>query len=396
MDKTLRSILWILIILVVLSSISAGWFFVAKERLYDEYVNLEVLFKTSMERLNRELASSNKENIELGSRLQAVERELASLQSRNKDLKAQYEDLLREKGELDRELVRVKKGKFFLEGKLKEMESDGFVAGLLKEKTLLEVGLKRLQDSLVPKDLEIGRLREDVAGLNLMLSKTSEEKDLLGERIEDSTKVAEILSMDLLREKDRNKEKMQEFANIQIKNRVLETRISELEEANDRFNRVLVEKKDAELKISKMETDLEHKKHEIEKLKIALEYKSQDTRELRAEAYHAPEEVELPPIVLQREDHVVSEFSRSSIGKIEGPSALKGRIVTINREHDFAVIDLGREHGIDEGYRFDVYRDKTWIASIEVIQTREKIAAADIKDVEPGSRIEIDDTVIKR
>ena len=65
MDKTLRSILWILVGLVVLSSFSTAWFFLSKERLYNEYTNLEELFKATMDKLSTEITLANHEKTEL-------------------------------------------------------------------------------------------------------------------------------------------------------------------------------------------------------------------------------------------------------------------------------------------------------------------------------------------
>ncbi|NQT75695.1 MAG: hypothetical protein HQ566_04145 [Candidatus Omnitrophica bacterium] len=371
MDKTLRSILWILVGLVVLSSFSTGWFFMAKENLYDEYVSLETLFKTSMERLNREIASSNKNRMELKSKLEAVEKELSVLESRNIKLEFQHEKLLSEKDDLKEEVARVKKGKFFLEKKVKDMESDNFMAGLLREKVVLEVELKRLKDERAPKDAEIERLKNDIMDLDIKLSQSEQEKDLLAQKISDSTTVAEILSKDLLKEKDRNKEDRREAENIKIENRILKTRLADLEK------------------------DTEDKGREINKMKVALD-RTRDAREFRAEAYHAPAEVELPPIVLQRDDYGASTGTSSAIEWTQKRSSLEGRIVTVNREHDFVVIDLGEQDGIDIGTRFDVYRGDLFIGSLEAIQARKGISACDIKDVKQGFYIEIDDLVIKR
>jgi len=69
MDRSLRSILWILVALVVLSSVTAGWFFITKERLYAAYTDLEGLFRATVERLNTELSSVTKENVELNAKL---------------------------------------------------------------------------------------------------------------------------------------------------------------------------------------------------------------------------------------------------------------------------------------------------------------------------------------
>ncbi len=371
MDRTLRSILWILVGLVVLSSFSTGWFFMAKERLYDEYVSLETLFKTSMERLNREIASSNKERMELKSKLEAVEQSLSVLESRNIKLEFQYEKVLSDRDDLKEEVARVKKGKFFLEKRVKEIESDNFIAGLLKEKVVLEVELRRLKGERAPKDAEIERLKKAIMDLDIKLSQSEQEKDVLAQKISDSTTVAEILSKDLLKEKDRNKEDRREAENIKIENRILKTRLADLEK------------------------DTEDKDREINKMKVALD-KTRDAREFRAEAYHAPAEVELPPIVLQRDDYGAGTDSSPPIEWRHRRSSLEGRIVTVNRDHNFVVIDLGKQDGIDTGTRFDVYRGDFVIGFLETIQTRKGISACDIKDVKQGFYIEIDDLVIKR
>ncbi len=54
-----------------------------------------------MKRLNRQLSSLDKENIELGSRLQMFEKELDILEARNRDLESQYGTLLSERDDLN-------------------------------------------------------------------------------------------------------------------------------------------------------------------------------------------------------------------------------------------------------------------------------------------------------
>ena len=197
MDKTLRSILWILVSLVLLSSFTAGWFFIAKEELYDEYVSLEDLFKTNMERLNREIVSLDEEKGDLKSRLNAMSRELSSLETRNEELKSKYKKLSKEKEALNKDLARVKKGKFFLEKRLKETESDYFVSDLLRQKVVMEVELKKLKEAFLPKELQIEELKKDKKDLEFQLSKAYEENLLAENKFEDATRVSEILSKDL-------------------------------------------------------------------------------------------------------------------------------------------------------------------------------------------------------
>ncbi len=142
-------------------------------------------------------------------------------------------------------------------------------------------------------------------------------------------------------------------------------------------------------KISKLEKG-------FDKLKKALTKKMKD-EEVRVEAYHTPDEVELPPIVLERGRQKVAKFTPLvPFEHMNKASGLKGRIVTVNRNHNFVVIDLGKDDGIQVGNSFSVYKGNRVVAYIEVIQARNKIAAADIKDIKEGYHIEIDDIVVKR
>ncbi len=393
MDKTLRSILWVLVALVLLSSFSTGWFFVAKERLYDRYIDLGHLFKTSMERSKKELAVSNKKNMELATKLSSVKKEMDILESKNKELETRYKEALKEKEGLDSNLAMVRKARFFLEKKLKERESDSFVAGILKEKVLAEVELERLKGSLAPKDLEITKLKQDNMNLEVALSKLKEEKDSLKEKLGDSTKVAQILSSDLLKEKGSREKDKKVFERTRVENRVLKTRLAELEKISDKFDNLAAEKNEIQSKISSLMRDVESKDKEISKLKLALGHKVQGAGELRAEAYHAPGEVELPPIVLKGKGYTAGEGAAVASGI---SLSLKGRIVSVNREHNFVVIDLGKQDGIGAGNVFEVYRAGLAIGSIKVIQTRQRIAAADIKDLKEGFHVEVSDIIARQ
>ncbi|MFH1646007.1 MAG: hypothetical protein ABIB11_06260 [Candidatus Omnitrophota bacterium] len=57
---------------------------------------------------------------------------------------------------------------------------------------------------------------------------------------------------------------------------------------------------------------------------------------------------------------------------------LKGEILTINREFDFVVINLGKEDGIDEGMLLDVQRGEDSFGQVEVETVKDHISAAAI------------------
>jgi hypothetical protein len=62
-------------------------------------------------------------------------------------------------------------------------------------------------------------------------------------------------------------------------------------------------------------------------------------------------------------------------------------------ENNFVIVDLGEQDGVKVGQTFNVFRNTEKIASLEVIQIRKEISAADIKSVTPGSKLKIGDLV---
>ena len=392
MDKTLRSILWILVGLVVLSSFSTAWFFLSKEKLYNEYTNLEELFKTTMDKLNTELTLATKEKTELNSKLQAIKEKFNTLEASHSTLKSEREAAVGERDSLKRDLASVKKGKAFLENRLKEMESDMFVANLLKQKVGLEVEIDSLKNDMAPKDREVSRLKAESMDRDLRLAKLQEEKNAIDQRLRNSEQVAQILSSDLLKEKDANKNDKAMSEKTAMENSALRFKISEFEGIAKEYNNLLAEKENMKTNLARLESDIEHKNREIDRFKIALQENAARSGEIRAETYHSPEEVDLPPIVAQK----TAKLTTPSLERIGENTELKGRIVTINKEHNFVVIDLGRQDGIGIGNKFNVYRGDTFLGSVEIIQARDRIAAADIKDLTEGMSIEINDTVVKR
>jgi len=396
MDKTLRSILWILVGLVVLSSLSTTWFFLAKERLYNEYTSLEELFKNTMERLNKEISAVNKEKTELKSKLSAIEEQFKTLQSSNDILKSEHEITVSERESLKRELASVKKGRAFLEKRLKEMESDMFVANLLKDKIGLEVEVQRLKNSISPREAELERIKSESLDKDARLSKLQKEKILTEQKLMDSEQVAQILSRDLVSERESVKEERSGFEKVALENNSLKAKIAGLAEIAREYNTILAEKENMKTVISRLENSIASKEEAINKFRVALQETAGQNQGFRLEAYHSPEEVELPPIVVSSQPQKTARLTSPSLEKISDRSGLRGRIVTVNKEHNFVVIDLGSQDGINIGNVFNVYRGEILLGAVEVIQMRDRIAAADIKDLKEGLSIEINDTVVKR
>ena len=68
-----------------------------------------------------------------------------------------------------------------------------------------------------------------------------------------------------------------------------------------------------------------------------------------------------------------------------------GKILAINKDANFVIIDLGEDRGINVGDTFQVYREGESIATIGVIQARKSIAACEIK--KETTAIKVGDTI---
>lgn len=131
---------------------------------------------------------------------------------------------------------------------------------------------------------------------------------------------------------------------------------------------------------------------EIESKKAQLEVKIKD---LEAQA----QGVELGTIVVGAEGSGVSGQVTSSLS-IEQPiiekaitSSLEGKVLVVNKDYNFAVINLGSKDGVNAGDVFALYHNNKYIGDIKVEKIHESMSAADftsasIKDaVSEGDRV---------
>ncbi|MDE2010458.1 MAG: hypothetical protein KGJ09_10360, partial [Candidatus Omnitrophica bacterium] len=88
--------------------------------------------------------------------------------------------------------------------------------------------------------------------------------------------------------------------------------------------------------------------------------------------------VELPPII-------VNAPGQSSAAEAAAPAAVatgktQGSIISINEPNNFVIVDLGQDNSpVAIGSTLKAYRGSSEIATLQVIQIRRDICAADIK-----------------
>ena len=75
------------------------------------------------------------------------------------------------------------------------------------------------------------------------------------------------------------------------------------------------------------------------------------------------------------------------------PARNAGRVLAVNEEHGFVVVDLGKVDGIDDTTLFSLNKNGSPSGTLKVIEIRDVMTACNIKDLVKGTRIEVNDLV---
>ncbi len=72
-------------------------------------------------------------------------------------------------------------------------------------------------------------------------------------------------------------------------------------------------------------------------------------------------------------------------------SKKQGKVLAINEEHGFVVVDLGKVDGINSDSVLTLKRNNEPIATLTVLEVRDVMTACNIKDLNPGKTIAVND-----
>lgn len=153
-------------------------------------------------------------------------------------------------------------------------------------------------------------------------------------------------------------------------------------------------KQEALAQTEQLKTDLEQQKTSRSDLEIKLTSAEDQTKrlqgqlaeletkrgELEAKIKELEEKtkyVELGKIVVSPENEN-TELSTEVTVKEEKPllSNLEGKVLVINKEYDFVVINLGGKDGINTGDALSVFRDEKYIGDIKVEKVHDSMSSA--------------------
>ena len=343
MNKKIKILLIILGIFSLSGAGLSAWIYFSAQTEIAGYVRKHTELEKRNSRLGERLDAAQKEARRWQGKSGSVTAALNKLGKEYTFLQSQYTSLLKEKDSLVQEykgirgqLVKLKALYSEEQKKPKKIDtSDEFLSSLLEEKAVLQVEIEKLREQIEDIEREARPHEEKFTQLE------KEKKDL-ETKLKDIEEVSDVLSNDLLQERRKRAALEEELAN------------------------------------TKKKEPLEQKPAEGTK---------------RTAPKTEPPSIELSPIIVKAEEPPPQPPKSGKVRAVEEEAfELEGHIITVNDKHRFVVIDIGRDAGVKEGMPFNVYRRGKKVGKIEVLETRENIAACDIKEMKV-KRLKAKDTV---
>lgn len=260
-------------------------------------------------------------------------------------------------------------------------------ARLLAEKAALEVQIEQMDEKLAQSSIEIVELKQQNEAIKLELSTLRSQSDELAQDIKYKGDMINNLSLELARTKNDKKYIADRMTKMQAENKSMRADMKRLVTAKSSLQKSIVrltqDKNKVERELGSAESLIQSKIDEIWEIKDSLDRSFKETANLIPSTSN---QVDLPPIMIRPN---VVEAKTISIDESE--PGYFGKVVSVNEDNNFVIIDIGEATGIQLGEDVSVYRDSKYVARLEVIQVRKDISAADIKD--QWSKIKIGDTV---
>ena len=257
-------------------------------------------------------------------------------------------------------------------------QGDQYWASILKQKAALQVELEKEKYELDQAALQVVDLKKQNSDLALEVRQITNEKDEIVQKIKFGQDLADNLSIDLARSRNDQKAVNDRADRLKGENLDLQNQIRDLTSTKLELEKTvsrLTDDKDAmQKKLIETESVIQGRIDDIWKIKQSLD---QRLSENSSSPSPSSGSMELPPII-------VNAPNGNGNGQQVGSTATgktQGTVISINQVNNFVIVDLGQENSpVTIGSALKVYRNSNEIATLEVIQLRRDICAADIKD----------------
>ncbi len=262
-------------------------------------------------------------------------------------------------------------------------QGERYWAAVLKQKAALEVQVQKEKLQLDQAALQVVNLKKQNSDLELGVKQLSNEKDEIVQKIKYGQDLADNLSIDLARSRNDQQavneraEKLKQ-ENLQLLSQMRELNSTKLE-LEKTVSRLTDDKDAMQKKLIETESVIQSRIDDIWKIKQSLDKKLSENAPTSTVG-----SMELPPIIVNAPNN--QQQAATVNGRTEGS------IISINQSNNFVIADLGQQNSsVSIGSPLKVYRNSHEIATLEVIQVRRDICAADIKD--KSSELKVGDSV---
>ncbi len=388
-----RGIILLAVLLLVLAVIAVA-IFAQKRTLEQQNQNLqsqlteyqnkesELLAKTKKLQddskvMNDRVAQKDKEKAEvqgmydeLKTKYDAIDEQMAQVTRERDDWKGRLETTRRERDELMKKL-RDQPEKIVYKERAAAPQGEGYWAQVLKEKAALQLELEKVKSDLDQSVLQIVDLKKQNSDMQLEIKTIQNEKEEIVRKIKYGEDLANNLSLEVARARNDQKTTNERADKLKDQNQQLQDQIKQLTTTKVALERSLTrlgeDKDKMGKKLNQTESVIQSRIDEIWQIKQNLDQKITDLP-----VKSSPTEVELPPIIV----------NAAPVGPAAGPAVgpKQHTVISINETNNFVIVDLGEADGSRVGQALKVYRGGNDIASLEVIQVRKDISAADIKN----------------
>jgi len=255
---------------------------------------------------------------------------------------------------------------------------------LLKEKASLQIDIRDLKDELTEKVIALVDIKQKNEDILLEVNTLKSEKEEIETKVQHTADMIDNISLELARTKNDKKFISNRVEKLSAENEDLRRKMKKLVSVKNALEKSIVritqEKEKIRGQLGRTETLIQSKIDEIWDIKDELDHSIRSSK-----SGYSSNEVELPPIVVSSSG-VVESFNTG-----EAVAGFNGQVISINESNNFVIVDIGENSGIHLGDNLSVYRDSKYIARLEVIQVREDISAADLKD--QWSKIKVGDVI---
>ncbi len=396
MDKKIKIFLFGLIGLSFISIIFAFFLYMSKQKVVQEYNALSNSYsslKDENDKLYREIKSAQMNYNLKQKEVETLTQELNATKQERDGVLEKFDVLQRELSSVRNKLssspvkqetpAKIEPVASQVKEEAKEEDSvvksdEKYWAGILKQKSSLEVEVKRLQQRINEINIKVSEIENEKAGFSMQIKESKQQNDLLARELEYNKKLADNISLELLREKRDKRELLDQFKTLREENFVLSNQLKQTLSAKlsleKKLDSVRVKKDKLDEKISQVDSILQQRLDELGDIRREIETTSLDSSSIGSS-------IELPAIVVKPDGSYESE---------EG--FVSARVVSVDRKNNFAIINLGKDQGIQDGKIFKVFRNNVQIGVLQVIQARKSVSACDIK--EENTSIAVGDKVL--